>query len=60
MPLGQIIYGPLGETFGYRPVLVVSGCVYLGVVLLVLSSRSVRNLRRTTVPDVALTTPTAR
>ena len=59
MPLGQIIYGPLGEAFGYRPVLVVSGCVYLGVVLLVLSSRSVRNLRRTTVPDVALTTPTA-
>ncbi|MEO6266702.1 MAG: MFS transporter [Nocardioidaceae bacterium] len=48
MPLGQIIYGPLGEAFGYRPVLVISGCVYLGVVLLVLSSRSVRNLRRTT------------
>lgn len=48
MPLGQIVYGPLGEAFGYRPVLVISGGAYLGVVLLVLSSRSVRNLRRTT------------
>jgi len=46
MPIGQMLYGPLGEAFGYRPVLVVSGCVYLAVVGLVLSSRSVRNLRR--------------
>jgi MFS family permease len=60
MPLGQIIYGPLGEAFGYRPVLVASGCVYLGVVLLVLSSRSVRTLRRTAEPVPELTTPTAR
>lgn len=46
MPLGQIVYGPLGEAFGYRPVLLVSGVVYLATVLLVLSSRSVRDLRR--------------
>jgi MFS family permease len=46
MPLGQVIYGPLGEAFGYRPVLVVSAVVYLATVLLVLSSRSVRDLRR--------------
>jgi MFS family permease len=46
MPLGQILYGPLGDAFGYRPVLVVSGIVYLATVLLVLSSRSVRDLRR--------------
>jgi len=46
MPLGQIVYGPLGETFGYRPVLVASAVVYLATVLLVLSSRSVRDLRR--------------
>jgi MFS family permease len=46
MPVGQMLYGPLGEAFGYRPVLVVSGCVYLAVVALVLSSRSVRDLRR--------------
>ena len=35
MPLGQILYGPLGDTFGYRPVLLVSGVVYLATVLLV-------------------------
>lgn len=46
MPVGQLIYGPLGEAFGYRDVLVVSGAIYLFVSLLVLSSRSVRNLPR--------------
>jgi len=46
MPVGQVIYGPLGEWFGYRDVLVVSGVVYLVVVALVLSSRSVRTLPR--------------
>jgi MFS family permease len=46
MPVGQLIYGPLGEAFGYRDVLVVSGVVYMFVALLVLSSRSVRNLPR--------------
>ena len=60
MPLGQIVYGPLGEAFGYRRVLVVSGFVYLGVVALVLSSSSVRNLRRTTEPAADLTHPTSR
>ena len=50
MPVGQIVYGPLGETFGYRDVLVVSGVAYLAVVLLVLSSRSVRRLRRAPSP----------
>ena len=51
IPVGQIVYGPLGTAFGYRGVLVVSGCVYLLVVLLVLSSRSVRALRRVPVAD---------
>ncbi len=46
MPLGQVVYGPLGEAFGYQPVLVASSVVYLATVLLVLSSRSVRDLRR--------------
>jgi MFS family permease len=46
MPVGQILYGPLGEMFGYRNVLVVSGVVYLSVSLLALSSRSVRRLPR--------------
>jgi MFS family permease len=45
MPVGQIVYGPLGAAFGYRKVLVVSGVVYLAVCLLTLSSRSVRALR---------------
>jgi MFS family permease len=47
MPVGQLLYGPLGEAFGYRDVLVVSGIVYGAVALLTLSSRSVRSLRRT-------------
>jgi MFS family permease len=46
MPVGQILYGPLGETFGYSDVLVVSGVVYVCVSLLVLSARSVRTLPR--------------
>jgi MFS family permease len=49
MPLGQLVYGPLGAGFGYRPVLMVSGVVYAAVCVLVLSSRSVRHLRRVTV-----------
>jgi MFS family permease len=50
VPLGSIVFGPLGEAFGYRGVLVVSGAAYLLVTLLVLSSRSVRDLRRVPVP----------
>jgi MFS family permease len=46
MPVGQIVYGPLGEAFGYRPVLAVSGVLYAGICLLTLSSRSVRTLGR--------------
>ncbi len=50
VPVGQVLFGPLGEAFGYRDVLVVSAVAYVGVVLLVLSSRSVRALRRERVP----------
>jgi MFS family permease len=50
VPLGSIVFGPLGEAFGYRGVLVVSGAAYLLVTLLVLSCRSVRELRRVPVP----------
>jgi MFS family permease len=46
MPVGQLLYGPLGEAFGYEDVLVVSGVVYVAVALLTLTSRSVRRLRR--------------
>lgn len=46
MPVGQLVYGPLGDAFGYRDVLVVSGVVYAVVALGTLSSRSVRELQR--------------
>jgi MFS family permease len=46
MPVGQLLYGPLGEAFGFRTVLVWSGVAYAAVALLTLSSRSVRDLRR--------------
>ncbi len=46
MPIGQIAYGPLGEAFGYRDVLIVSGIVYFGICLLTLLSDSVRDLPR--------------
>jgi len=46
IPVGQIVFGPLGAAFGHRPVIVASAVVYGVVVLLVLSSRSVRNMRR--------------
>ncbi len=53
MPVGQLIYGPLGEGFGYAPVLAVSGVLYTAISLLTLTSRSVRRLPR------ALTEPPA-
>ncbi|MGA8247985.1 MAG: MFS transporter [Nocardioides sp.] len=46
MPIGQLLFGPLGEVFGVREVLMASGVAYALVCLLVLSSRSVRDLRR--------------
>ncbi len=46
MPVGQLAYGPLGEAFGYRNVLVVSGVTYMTICALSLLSRSVRTLGR--------------
>lgn len=51
MPIGQLAYGPLGEAFGYRDVLVVSGIAYAAIALLALSSRSVRKLERVKSPS---------
>lgn len=49
MPVGQLAFGPLGAAFGNSRVLVVSGIAYVAICLLVLTSRSVRDLpRRTT------------
>jgi MFS family permease len=53
VPVGQVLFGPLGEAFGYRDVLVASAVAYVAVVLLVLSSRSVRDLRRVRVPALS-------
>ena len=49
MPVGQLLYGPLGEAFGYSEVLVWSGIAYGAIAILTLSSRSVRHLQRTPV-----------
>jgi MFS family permease len=57
MPVGQLVYGPLGEAFGYRDVLVVSGVVYAVVAVGTLSSRSVRQLRR--MPATGTLSPTS-
>lgn len=46
IPIGQLAYGPLGEAFGYRDVLVVSGIAYAAIAILALASRSVRDLER--------------
>ncbi|MGN6576191.1 MAG: MFS transporter [Nocardioides sp.] len=46
MPVGQLLYGPLGEHFGSRDVLLWSGIAYAAIALLTLSSRSVRKLER--------------
>ena len=46
MPIGQVVYGPLGDAFGYRRVLVVSAVVYAVIALGTLASRSVRTLDR--------------
>ncbi|MGI8522697.1 MAG: MFS transporter [Nocardioides sp.] len=50
MPVGQLLAGPLAAAFGYRDVMVVSGLLYFVICVLVLSSRSVRNLRRVPAP----------
>jgi MFS family permease len=44
MPVGQLVYGPLGDTFGYPSVLVVTGIVYVITCAFTLTSRSVRDL----------------
>lgn len=46
VPVGQLVYGPLGVAFGYQRVCVVSGVAYVGIALATLLSPSVRGLRR--------------
>jgi MFS family permease len=46
MPVGQLLYGPLGDAFGYSEVLLWSGVAYGVIAIATLSSRSVRQLGR--------------
>ena len=54
IPVGQLLFGPLGAVFGIQRVILVGGVVYVVVALLALISRSVRDLPRvsTTSPPV--------
>jgi MFS family permease len=55
MPVGQLLYGSLGDALGYRDVLLWSGVLYAVIALSTLASRSVRDLKRTAVtPDVTV------
>jgi MFS family permease len=56
MPIGQLAWGPLGETFGDQRVLVASGLAYVVICGLVLLSRSVRTLPRTRLDEPATAT----
>ena len=55
MPVGQLLYGPLGEWFGYHDVLLWSGVAYVSIALLSLLSRSVRTLDRAPATAAATT-----
>lgn len=48
IPIGELVYGPLGDWLGYRDVLVASAAAYAVIVLLTLTSRSVRRMGRVT------------
>ena len=46
IPIGALIFGPLGAVFGVAEVILVGGLIYLAIALLTLTSRSVRTLDR--------------
>jgi MFS family permease len=61
IPVGQLVYGPLGDWFGTQPVLVASAVAYATVCLLVLASPSVRNLERSIAePELSTTSAPSR
>jgi MFS family permease len=60
LPVGQLAFGPLAAAFGFEEVLVVSAVAYVVICALVLSSRSVRTLRRVpATPEPAVTSGTS-
>lgn len=46
VPIGALIFGPLGAAFGVANIILVGGVVYLVAAMLALTSRSVRRLDR--------------
>ena len=50
MPVGQLVYGPLADSFGASDVLIWSGVAYGIIAALTLTSRSVRRLGRAGIP----------
>ncbi len=46
IPVGQLLFGPLGVLFGVQRVILVGGIVYAVITALALTSRSVRSLQR--------------
>ena len=46
IPVGQLLFGPLGTVFGIQDVMLVAGIAYIAIALLTLLSRSVRDLPR--------------
>jgi MFS family permease len=55
IPVGQLLYGPLGAAYGLAPVMVVSGVLYVLIALSTLLSRSVRRLPRAAQPEASRT-----
>jgi MFS family permease len=51
IPIGQLVFGPLGAALGYGSVMVAAGAAYVVICLVTLASRSVRDLRRLPVGD---------
>jgi MFS family permease len=46
IPIGTLVFGPLGAVFGVSHVILVGGLIYLTIALVTLGSRSVRTLDR--------------
>ncbi|WP_433158432.1 MFS transporter [Kribbella sp. CA-247076] len=55
IPIGQLLFGPLGLVFGVQKVMVVAGVVYVVIALVTLVSRSVRDLPRATTVELPAT-----
>jgi MFS family permease len=55
IPIGQLLFGPLGLAFGIQRVMVIAGVAYVAIALITLGSRSVRDLRRVTTVDLPAT-----